>query len=53
MVEGMRLMSSLFRSMKNLSKEVKQMKESNETSRGFQEEEGTCTSYSQKKEPVL
>ena len=54
-VEGMILVSSLFISMKNLSKDVKKMKEKrcNETFRGFQKEEGPCTSYSQKKEPML
>ena len=47
MMEGMSFVSSLFRSMKNLSKEVKHMKEEryNENSRWFQDEEGPCTSY--------
>ena len=54
-MEGMSFVSSLFRSMKSLSKEVKQMKKEicKEISRGFREEEGPCTSYYQKKEPVL
>lgn len=55
MMERMSFVSSLFRSMKNLYKEVKQMQDEryNETTRGFQEEGSPCTSYSQKEEPVL
>ena len=41
-MERMSLLSSLFRSRKNLSKEVKQIEEG--------EEEGPCTSYSHKEE---
>ena len=54
-MEGMSFISSLFRSMRGLTKEVKQirMERNNETSVGFQDEEGPCTSYQQKKEPVL
>ena len=49
MMERMILLSSIFRSKKSLSKEVKQMKEEScsETSKRFQEkEEDPCTSYS-------
>ena len=48
----MSFISYLFRSIKNLSREVKQMREErcNETSRGFQDEEGPCASYKHKKE---
>ena len=54
MMERMSLISSLFRSRKNLSKEVKQIKEKKhrETPRGFQEEEGPCTSYFQREEDM-
>ena len=52
MMERISLLSSLFRSIKNVSQEVKLMKEERcqETPRGFQEEEGPCTSYSHKEE---
>ena len=55
MMEGMQFVSSLFRSIKDLSKEVKQrrMDKFNETSRGFQDEEGPCNSYQQKRQPVF
>ena len=55
MAKGMNLVSSFFRSMKNLSKEVKQKEEKrcSETSRGFQEEEGPCSFYSRNEEPIL
>ena len=52
MMERMILRSSFFKSRKNLSQEIKLMKEKRcqETPRGFQEEEGPCTSYSHKEE---
>ena len=55
MMEGMIFVSYIFRSMKDLSKEVKQMRmeRCNETSRGFQDEEGPCTSYQQQRKLVL
>ena len=55
MMEGMSFISSLFRSMKDLTNKVKkiEMERNNETSLGFQDEEGPCTSYQQKEEPVL
>ena len=43
-MERMRLLSSVFRSKKNLSKEVKQIEKG--------EEEGPCTSYSHKEEDM-
>ena len=51
----MSLLSSLFRSSKNLSVEVKKGEErrSSETYREFQEEEEPCTSYDQKRRPVM
>ena len=51
----MSLISSLFRSKKDLTQEVKQRrrKERSETTLGFQDEEGPCTSYQQKEDPVL
>ena len=54
-MERMSLLSSLLRSRKNLSKEVKLEEErrSNETFREFQEEEEPCTSYDQKRRPML
>ena len=53
MMERINFVSSFFRSMKNLSKEVKQKEEkiSSETSRGF--EEAPCTSYDKKMKQVL
>ena len=55
MIFKMSFVSSFFRSMKNLSKEVKQKEEkrSSEASRGFQKKEDPCTSYDQKRKPVL
>ena len=55
MMERMSFISSIFRSKRDLTKEVKQrrMKRNNETSLGFQDEEGPCTSYQQKKQLVL
>ena len=52
MMEKMSLLSSILISRNNLSQEVKKMKEKRcqETPRGFQEEEGPCTSYSHKEE---
>ena len=50
MMKKMRLLSSVFRSRKDLPQEVKQMKSCSETPRGFQEEEEPCTSYSQRGE---
>ena len=53
-IERMILISFL-RSKRDLTKEVKQNKveKINETTLGFQGEEGPCTSYQQKKDPVL
>ena len=47
MMERMSFISSLFRSKKDLTKEVKQRKmdKISETALGFQDEEGPCTSY--------
>ena len=55
MVEKTIFISSLFRYKRDLTKEVKQRKvdKSNETTLGFQDEEGPCTSYQQKKNLVL
>ena len=55
MMKKMSFVSSFFKSMKNLYKEDKQMKEEScsETSRRFQEEEGPCTSYDQRRKPLL
>ena len=55
MMEGMSFISSLFRSKRDLTKDVKQrrMERNNETSLGFQDEEGPCTSYHQKRNLVL
>ena len=55
MTERIRFISSLFRSKRDLTKEVKQrkMEKNHETTLGFQDEEGPCTSYQQKEEPVL
>ena len=52
MMEKMRLLSLVFRSKKGLSQEVNKKRERRctETPRGFQEEEGPCTSYSHKGE---
>ena len=55
MMEGMSFISSLFRSTRDLTKEVKQrrMERSNETIIGFQDGEGPCTSYQQKEDLVF
>ena len=55
MIERMSFISSLFKSKKDLTKKVKQRKveKSNETTLRFQDEEGPCTSYQQKEDPVL
>ena len=52
---GMSFISSLFRSKKDLTKEVKQrrMEKINETSIGFQDEECPCTFYQHKRKLVL
>ena len=52
---GMIFISSLFRSKKDLTKEVQQrkMEKGSETTLGFQDEEGPCTSYQQKEDLVL
>ena len=54
-MEIMSFSSSLFRFKKDLTNEVKKiiMERNNETSLGFQDEEGPCASYQQKKKPVL
>ena len=54
-MERMSFISSLFRSNRDLTKEVKQrrMERCNETSKGFEEEGGPCTSDQQKKELVF
>ena len=55
MMGGMNFISSLFRSKKDLTKEVKQrrMEKRSETTLGFQDEEGPCTSYQQNEDPEL
>ena len=55
MMEKMSLISSLFRSKKDITKDVKQrkMEKRSETTLGFQNEEGPCTSYQQKEDHVL
>ena len=50
MMEVMSFISSLFRSKKDLTKELKRR---TETTLGFQDEEGPCTSYQQKEDLVL
>ena len=47
--------SSLFRSKRDLTKEVKERKveKRNESTLGLQDEECPCNSYNQKEEPVL
>ena len=54
-MEGMSFISSLSRSMRDLTKEVKKrrMERNNETTLGFQDEEGPCSSYQKRKESVL
>ena len=51
----MSFISSLFRTKKDLTKEVKKrnMEKRSETTLGFQDEEGPCTSYQQKEDLVL
>ena len=55
MVEGMSFIPYLFRSKKDLTKEAKQrkMEKRSETTLGFQDEEGPCTSYHKKLDLVL
>ena len=50
-MEGIIFISSLFRSMRDLTKDVKKirMDRNNETTIGFQYEKGPCTSYQQMK----
>ena len=54
-MEIMSFISSLFRYKRDLTKEFKQgkMEKRSETTLGFQDEEGPCTSYQQKGDPVL
>ena len=51
MMERMSFISYIFRSNKDLTKEVKKTR--SEAKLGFQDEEGPSTSYQQKEDPVL
>ena len=55
MMEVMSFISSPFSSRKDLTKEVKKirMEKRSETTLGFQYEEGPCTSYQQKEDPIF